>query len=183
MGRCSPTLSRNGPPGTPSCACAIQPRSCAAESAGAGTLVRLSVGGKSDERHGPPLEATFTVRSLHDGRFEDTQVRHGGIRSYDQGRTAIVRTDQGLTIMLTTRRMVPFSLCQLTSCGLDPAAFHVLVAKGVIAPVAAYAPVCRHLLRVNTPGVTTADMITLTYHHRRRPMFPFERDCGWKAKV
>jgi hypothetical protein len=29
-------------------------------------------------------------------------------------------------------------------------------------------------LRVNTPGVTTADLTRLEYRHRRRPLFPFE---------
>ena len=81
--------------------------------------------------------------------------------------------------MLTTNRMAPFSLNQLTSCGLDPARFRVLVAKGVHAPVAAYAPVCQHLIRVDTPGVTSADLSRLTYRHRRRPMFPFEPETAW----
>ena len=49
-----------------------------------------------------------------------------------------------------------------------------LVAKGVHAPVAAYAEVCRGFIRVNTPGVTTADLSRLQYHHRRRPLHPFE---------
>jgi microcystin degradation protein MlrC len=48
------------------------------------------------------------------------------------------------------------------------------VAKGVHAPVAAYAEVCRDFLRVNTPGVTTADLSRLEYRHRRRPLHPFE---------
>jgi microcystin degradation protein MlrC len=62
----------------------------------------------------------------------------------------------------------------LLSCGIEPTQYQVLVAKGVNAPIAAYQPVCRHILRVNTPGVTTADMTQLPFHHRRRPMFPFE---------
>jgi microcystin degradation protein MlrC len=45
--------------------------------------------------------------------------------------------------------------------------------------VAAYGPVCRRLIRVNTPGVTTADMSRLPFRPRRRPMFPFERDIDW----
>jgi microcystin degradation protein MlrC len=40
--------------------------------------------------------------------------------------------------------------------------------------LAAYAPECPTILRVNTPGVTTADMTQLTYRNRRKPMFPFE---------
>ena len=45
----------------------------------------------------------------------------------DQGRTAIVRTDGGLTLMLTTRRMPPFSLRQLTTFGINPAEFDIRV--------------------------------------------------------
>ena len=87
----------------------------------------------------------------------------------------MLRNKRGLTVMLTSRRMPPFSLQQLLSCGLEPGSFRILVAKGVNAPVAAYAPVCQHLIRVNTPGCTTADMTMLDFQHRRKPLFPFER--------
>ena len=147
-----------------------------ASAAGIGSRTRLKVGGKADDQHGAPLDADFTVVSLHDGRFSELEPRHGGYSDCDQGATAIVRTDSGLTVMLTSERMPPFSLQQLISCGLAPESFHLLVAKGVNAPVAAYAPICSHLIRVNTPGVTTADMLSLPYIHRRRPLFPFERD-------
>ena len=152
-----------------------------AVNAGVGAKLKMQLGGKSDEFHGKPLVGQFTVGSLHDGKFEEPEPRHGGFTKCDQGRTAIVCSDDGLTIMLTTRRMPPFSLRQLTSCGLDPSTFRILVAKGVNAPVAAYAPVCGHLIRVNTPGVTTADMKSLDYQHRRRPMFPFEPDTQFRA--
>ena len=150
-----------------------------AQAAGIGAMVSLRVGGKTDRRHGEPLEARFTVRGLYDGRFEETQPRHGGITQFDQGRTAVVETSAGLTVMLTSRRMVPFSLRQFTSCGLEPTRFRILVAKGVHAPVAAYAPVCKHLIRVDTPGVTCADMTRLEYRNRQRPMFPFEPEMTW----
>lgn len=140
----------------------------------------LRVGGKTDKRHGEPFASTFRVRGFYDGRFEEPEVRHGGIKSFDQGLTAVVEADCGITVMLTSKRMPPFSLRQLTTFGIDPSRFRVLVAKGVHAPVAAYAPVCKHLIRVNTPGVTTADLSQLEYRHRRRPMFPFEPDTQWQ---
>lgn len=160
--------------------CLFDPESVSqAVEAGIGAQVELQIGGKSDRLHGEPLAATFTVVSLHDGRWTEHEARHGGFTNCDQGPTAVVRSASGLTAVLTSRRMPPFSLGQITSCGLDPAAFQILVAKGVIAPVAAYAPVCKRLIRVNSPGVTTADMVTLEYRYRRRPMFPFERDTKW----
>jgi microcystin degradation protein MlrC len=140
---------------------------------------RFALGGKTDNRHGKPFDAEFVLLGMYNGKFQESQPRHGGFMNFDQGPTAVVRTEHGLTIMLTTRRMVPFSIKQLTSCGLDPATFRILVAKGVHAPVAAYAPVSKHLIRVDTPGVTTADLSRLEYRHRRRPMFPFERDATW----
>ena len=80
-----------------------------------------------------------------------------------------------------SRRMPPFSLMQLTSCGVTPAEFQILVAKGVNAPLAAYAPVCKTIIKVNTPGCTTADLLQLAYTHRRRPMFPWEPETEWSG--
>ena len=160
--------------------CLYDPASVqAAEQTGPGQRTRLEMGGKTDDLHGPPISADVEVLSLHDGLFTESEPRHGGSSRFDQGRTAIVRTESGLTIMLTSRRQPPFSLSQLTQFGLQPETFRLIVAKGVHAPVAAYREVCRSFLRVNTPGVTAADMRLLPYHHRRRPMFPFEPDTAW----
>ena len=153
-----------------------------AAAAGPGSRIRLSVGGRADALHGPPLESAFTVVRLTDGRFEESQPRHGGFTRFDQGSTAVIRADPDLWVMLTSERMVPYSLQQLRHAGLDPASFRVLVAKGVHAPLAAYRDVCRHFIRVSTPGVTAADMTTLHYDHRRKPMFPFEPDARWAGR-
>lgn len=138
------------------------------------TLSALAMGGKTDQLHGAPLVANVKVISTHDGHFTESEVRHGGKTEFYMGPTAVVQTDFGLTIMLTSHRTPPFSLGQLTSCGINPADYQILVAKGVQAPLAAYSPVCPNLIRVNTPGVTSADMDQFQYQYRRRPLFPFE---------
>jgi microcystin degradation protein MlrC len=150
-----------------------------AERAGPGARLKMTIGGKTDRLHGEPFVAEVAVRSLHDGVFQESETRHGGFTKFDQGRTAIVHTDGGLTIMITSRRALPFSLKQLTAFGLEPKSFQALVAKGVNAPLAAYRPVCPTMIRVNTPGVTTADVTQLAFEHRRRPMFPFEPETRW----
>jgi microcystin degradation protein MlrC len=145
-----------------------------AASAAVGESVDLSIGAHSDALHGAPLDCKAELLSVHDGKFSENQARHGGFTDFDQGATAIVKCPPGITVMLTSKRIPPFSLAQLTACKLDPNDFRVFVAKGVIAPQAAYREVCDRFIHVNTPGVTCADMTQLHFKHRRRPMFPFE---------
>ncbi len=159
----------------PSFGCLYDPQSVAdCDRAGVGAQIRISAGGKTDDLHGGPIEATVRVISMHQGKFCESKPRHGGITDFDQGRTAVCETDRGLTLMLTSQRMVPFSLQQLYSCGVDPKRFRILVAKGVNAPLAAYREVCNEYIRVNTMGSTCADLSRLTFKHRRLPMFPME---------
>jgi len=146
-----------------------------AEQIGVGHSATFSVGGKTDKLHGKPFKAEFEIVSFHEGRFQETEIRHGGFSEFDQGKTVVLRTKTKLTLIVTSRRMVPFSLRQISSCDLDPASFDVLVAKGVNAPIAAYREVCPHFIRVNTPGSTCADMTQLEFKHRRKPLFPFEQ--------
>ena len=150
-----------------------------AEDAGVGSKRVLSVGGRSDDLHGPPFTAEFTVLQVCGGAFDEPDARHGGIVAFDQGRTAVVATDGGLTLLINSIRTAPFSLNQLTSAGIDPARFRVIVAKGVHAPVAAYDSVCKLLLRVDTPGTTAADVNRFPYRHRRTPLFPFEESATY----
>lgn len=155
--------------------CLFDPQSVEqATRAGIGAQLSLALGGKVDSLHGKSLTVTAHVRGLYDGRFSESRPRHGGRTHYDMGPTAVVQLAGGQTVMLTSRRVAPVSLGQLACCGLNARAFQMIVAKGVHAPLAAYAPECPTILRVNTPGVTTADMTRLTYRNRRKPMFPFE---------
>jgi microcystin degradation protein MlrC len=141
---------------------------------GPGGRAHLNLGGRQDDLHGSPIELDVTVRSYHDGRFTESEVRHGGRTNFDMGRTVVVDTDVGLTLQLTSKRIVPFSLNQLLSCGIDPAHFQIIVAKGVHAPAAAYEPVCTKLIRVTTPGATTPDMSKLRFERVRRPLYPLD---------
>jgi microcystin degradation protein MlrC len=123
---------------------------------------------------GNAYQTRVTLISTHNGQFREEQPRHGGQIHYDMGNTAIVVTKEGNMIMLNSKRIPPFSLAQLTSCGVNPATFDVVVAKGVNAPIAAYGPVCPAIIQANTPGVTQADMTKFNFQYRRKPLFPFE---------
>ena len=120
------------------------------------------------------LKLNVKLLKISDGTFQESNPRHGGQINFRMGKTVVVSTKEGGVIMLTSLRVMPFSLQQLISQGVVPSEFDAIVAKGVNAPIAAYAPVCPTIIQVNTPGVTQADMTLFDYQQRRKPLFPFE---------
>jgi microcystin degradation protein MlrC len=147
--------------------------------AGVGADVSLQVGGKTDDMHGRPVPIRGRVRALTDGRFVENHPVHGGARFYDQGLSAVVETEQGHTLLLTSLPMAPVSLEQVRSAGIQPERFKILVAKGVVAPRGAYQPIAARIILVNTPGATCADLTQFDYRHRRRPLYPFEPNATY----
>lgn len=144
----------------------------AAVRAGVGGAFDALVGGKTDKLHGEPVRIRGRVKSLHDGQFMETEIRHGGQRYYDQGLTAVIEAEGSTRdlknlVMLTTRRMVPFSLHQLISCGVYPERQRILVVKAAIAFRAAYEPVAAQIIEVDTGGTTAVNPARFTY--RRVP--------------
>ncbi len=125
--------------------------------AGIGATVLLQVGGKSDAIHGPTLPIAGRVRTLHDGSYEETERRHGGGRYFNQGLTAVVEVNRtgpgkGGLLVLNTLRTPPMSIHQITCVGIVPQQQRILVAKGTVAPRAAYAPVSAQIIQVDTGG-------------------------------
>ena len=145
----------------------------AAARAGVGQPFEALAGGKTDRLHGEPIRIRGRVKSLHDGRYLETEVRHGGARYHDQGLTAVIEADgstrdlQNL-LMLTTRRQTPFSLHQLIGCGVYPERQKILVVKAAIAFRAAYEPIAARIIEVDTGGVTAVNPARFTY---RRAQF------------
>lgn len=152
-------------------------QSCLA--AGVRQTVDLEVGGKTDLLHGSPIRIRGRVRTLSDGFFVETQVRHGGWTQNDQGITAVVETAEGHSVVLTSRRMAPMSLEQVLSLGIKPERKRVLVVKGVVAPRAAYEPVAAEILLVDSPGATANSPRHFPYARRRKPLFPLEPEAAY----
>jgi len=170
-------------PNLKSFVCMYDPASVkAAEKIEVGGTLGLEIGGKTDGLHGKPLLTSVMVEQITEGSFKETQPRHGGQVNYNMGTIAIVTTENGNTIMLTSLRTVPFSLSQLTTFQVDPADYDVIVAKGVHAPLGAYSQVCNTIIRVDTPGITQADVTAMTFVHRRHPLYPFEKNVEHYAE-
>jgi microcystin degradation protein MlrC len=147
--------------------------------AGVGGRFEGMVGGKTDNMHGKPVRVTGRVKSLHDGEYIETEIRHGGGRYWSMGLTAVVEIDGGTRdlpnlLLLTMERSSPNSAHQLISNGVYPERMRIVVVKGAIAPRAAYEPVAAQIIEVDTPGVTAVNPKRFTYRHVRRPLFGLE---------
>ncbi len=148
----------------------------AAFQAGVGGAFNQLVGGKTDKMHGEPVRVRGRVKSLHDGKYIETEVRHGGGRYFNLGLTAVIEAEGSTRdlpnlLVLTPIRTSPDSLNQIVSLGIYPQRQKILVAKGAIAPRAAYEPVAARIILVDTPGVTAVNPARFTYRRVRRPLW------------
>ncbi|MTB15783.1 MAG: hypothetical protein F2927_03295 [Actinobacteria bacterium] len=146
---------------------------------GVGSHISASVGGKADSMHGEPFDIEGKVIALVDGRYEEPKASHGGFRFYDDGKSALVKTEDGFTLLLTTLPAMSSSLEQFRSVGIDPVLQKIMVVKGVHSPRPAYEPIAAKMIWLATPGASSADLSTFVYKHRRIPMYPFEEETVW----
>ncbi len=142
--------------------------------AGVGTDVDLQVGGKTDDEHGPTLSIRGRVRTLHDGSYEETERRHGGGRLFNQGLTAVVDVSGRGLLVLNSRRSSPNSIHQVTCVGIQPAQQKIFVAKGAVAPRAAYEPVCERLIEVASGGATAILRGPEEYQRARKTLYEWQ---------
>ncbi|MBI3695487.1 MAG: M81 family metallopeptidase [Acidobacteria bacterium] len=152
----------------------------AAVGAGIGGAFDMPVGGKTDQFHGKPVRVRGKVKSLHDGQYIETEVRHGGARYYNMGLTAVIEAegstrDLANLLLVTTQRSSPNSLHQLISNGVYPQRQKILTVKGAIAPRAAYEPIAARIIEVDTPGLTAVNPARFTYKLARRPLFGLDQ--------
>jgi len=148
--------------------------------AGVGAEVTLDVGAKTDKMHGEPVRVTGKVRTIADGYYDVTRAIHGGFKNFDVGTEVRLDTTDGHTLLLTTLRSRNTSREAMYHVGIFPEQYRVVVAKGVIAPRAAYQPVSAEIILVNTPGVTTADLSFFEYQHVRESLYPFQLDAVYE---
>jgi microcystin degradation protein MlrC len=147
--------------------------------AGIGATLSLQVGGHTDNMHGPPVPVTGRVRSLHTGDYMETERRHGGGRYFNQGLTAVLEVgrktpESGGLLVLNSRRSYPNSIHQITSVGIQPSQQRILVAKGAVAPRAAYEPVCAEIIEVDTPGATAINRPPQDYYQARKTLYEWQ---------
>lgn len=143
-----------------------------------GARVKLALGGRGSDLDDGPLELTYELLGLYDGRFEleDKQSHLASVAGdrFDMGRCAVLR-HHGITILLTSERTPPMDLGQWRCVGLAPESFALIGVKAAVAHRRAYDPITACNLTVATPGPCSSDLTNFPYRKLRRPIYPLDR--------
>ncbi|MFD0713855.1 M81 family metallopeptidase [Paenibacillus sp. GCM10027626] len=139
---------------------------------GAGAAFAGEIGGKSDKLHGDPVKVSAVISQVSDGKYRHVGAYMTGQHA-DMGRTAVLETGN-LTIILTENRVAPWDVAHVTSVGLDPGQFHIIVAKSAIAWKTAFGDLAKKAFDVDTPGCCSALLSHFEYKHLNKPLYPFD---------
>ena len=140
--------------------------------AGVGAEIEVSLGGHTDPAMGAPVKAKAIVRMLSDGSFKNDGPMNAGVET-SMGPTAVLRIG-GIDVVTISNRIQTIDLQVFLSQGIDPTAKSVLVVKSVQHFRAAYAPIAREIVLVDSGGICSPDISRLKFTKLRRPIWPFD---------
>jgi MlrC C-terminus len=89
------------------------------------------------------------------------------------GGTAVVDVD-GITLVLTSLRRMPFDAGQLRSLAIEPAQQRIIVIKSAVAWRAAFGDVARRAIVVDTPGICASNLARFADLRRPQPLYRLE---------
>ncbi len=146
-------------------------------SAGSGKLISVYIGGKTDNKHGPTIEITGRVRSISNGEYVHKGSYMTGYTT-SMGTTAVVDVN-GVNVVISSRRSMPFDAEQLRCVGIEPAEQKIIAVKSAIAWEAAYGEIAKKVVIVDSPGVCAIDPNRFDYQNRPRPLYPLETNFDY----
>jgi microcystin degradation protein MlrC len=150
----------------------------AAHKAGAGATLRVRLGGKHDRLHGDPLDLTVHVKSLTDGRFKlSTPMGQGRLMTL--GKMARLVCD-GIDILVASKRTQVLDPEPFLLHGIDVGRCRVVGLKSSAHFRAGFAPIAKHIVTADPPGITTSNLSNLPYRQLRRPIYPLDEDTLYR---
>ena len=140
--------------------------------AGVGSEIEVRLGGHTDSSMGAPVKAKAIVKMLSDGHFKNDGPMNAGVDT-DMGPTAVLRIG-GIDVVTISNRIQTIDLQVFLSQGIDPTTKNVLVVKSVQHFRAAFAPIAREIVLVDSGGICSPDISRLNFARLRRPIWPLD---------
>jgi len=144
-----------------------------------GATARITLGAGAPDAFDAPLPVEGIVLAHPVGRFTYAHPFSRGVAA-DLGPSAVL----GIGAIRVVVHSTPVGLIDpeaYRAAGLDPATAEVIQAKSHVSYRAGFAPVTPRSVVASTPGPTTADLASLPWRHRPRPLWPFEEPASpWR---
>ena len=144
----------------------------AAEAAGIGEEVRLSIGASLDRTFYQPVPIAARVAGLAPGRFRHETAANTGF-PFDLGGVAVLEVGS-ISIMATRLAVVQWDPEMYRCAGLEPTAFRVVQVKSPGGFRNAYGPLADRIFIVDLPGLCSPDFSLFPWKLVRRPIFPLD---------
>ncbi len=148
-----------------------------AHDAGVGRTIQVRLGGKTDDRHGAPVEGKAYVRALCDGAFVYRGPMLRGIADH-LGPTATLEIG-GVEVVVSSQRRQCLDAEMLRIAGIELSHRRLLVVKSAVHFRADLGPLASHIFDADTPGIHRPDFSMFDYKKLRRPIYPLDHDVVW----
>jgi microcystin degradation protein MlrC len=132
----------------------------------------LRIGGKIGPASGQPLDADATVIGLARDCWQSF-----GPTKVPLGDCAAVRVG-GIEVVLITKRTQALGLELFTNLGIDPRAKKLVVVKSTNHFMAAFGPIARKVLYVDSDAPLTRDYRKIGYTRVQRPIWPLDANTS-----
>jgi microcystin degradation protein MlrC len=143
--------------------------------AGVGQEVEITLGAKIDPKtYGPSLKVRGTVEHVSDGKFIAQGPMSKGVQ-LSMGPTAVLRCG-GVRVLVATHNIQVYDLQVFLSQKIDPRACSVVAVKSWHHFRAAFEPISRKVMLVDSGGLASRDLKHFTYHKIRRPIYPLDME-------
>jgi microcystin degradation protein MlrC len=145
--------------------------------AGLGARIGLRFGGKIAPSSGQPVDAEVEIIGLkRDGwqRFGPTQVPVGDCAAVRIG---------GVEVVLNAKRTQATGLELFTNVGIDPTQRKIVVVKSTNHFMAAYGPIAKKVIYVESSGPLPRDHRKVPYTKVERPIWPLDEDAAPRGLI
>ena len=148
-----------------------------AHAAGVDRTIQVRLGGKTDDRHGSPVQGKALVKTLSDGVFNYRGPMFQGVEdSLGPTATLVVR---GVEIVVSSERRQCLDREMLRIAGIEISNQRLLVLKSAVHFRADFRAVAAHIFDADTPGIHRPDFNAYEYKQLRRPIYPLDQDVNW----
>ncbi len=138
--------------------------------AGAGARVSLIVGGKRG-RYSSPVRLDGIVRMAGQAQFTFTAGYTGTVGH--MGQTAVVQSGS-IHLVIAERPVITADPALYRAVGLEPAEAKIVLVKSPAQFRAAYQPIARAIISLDSEGHSPPNLRRLEWRRRPHPCFPFE---------